>query len=392
MIANWPFYGEEEINAVSEILKSGKVNYWTGENVKKFEEEFSQWVGVTNSLSISNGSLALSASYLAIGLRDGDEIITSPRTFLATSSSAVLLNAKPIFADVSQDSGCITPKTIEPLISKKTKAISVVHLAGWPAEIEAICKLAKNYDLYVIEDCAQAHGAKVRIVDGYKSVGSFGDISAWSFCQDKIITTGGEGGMITSSNEEIIDNVFAIRDHGKTSMSLQREKTKIGFRWVHDKLGSNFRLTEMQAAIGRIQLKNIIDTRQTRERNASILIENLMDLSLLRIPLPTNDITHAWYKFYCYVRPKYLKSNWNRDRIISEINSKGFPAFQGSCSEIYLEKCFLERDLAPKKRLPIAKKLGDTSLMFLVHPTITIYEMTKYAETIRSVIKEASTS
>ena len=390
MITNWPFYGEDEINAVSEILKSGKVNYWTGENVQKFEEEFSKWVGVKNSLSISNGSLALSASYLAIGLREGDEIITTPRTFLATSSSAVLLKAKPIFADVSEQSGCITPETIEPLISKKTKAISVVHLAGWPAEIEAICKLAKNHNLYVIEDCAQAHGAKVNKKEGGKSVGSFGDISAWSFCQDKIISTGGEGGMITSSNEKLISSVFAIRDHGKTSNSLKREKNKIGFRWVHDKFGSNFRLTEMQAAIGRIQLKNIIETRATRAKNASILIENLGDLSGITIPLPPKHITHAWYKFYCYVIPKYLKSTWSRDRIITEINNNGFPAFQGSCSEIYLEKCFSVRGLAPTKRLPIAKKLGETSLMFLIHPTITNYEMTKYAETIRSVIKKAS--
>ena len=391
MIASWPFYSEEEVNAVSEILKSGKVNYWTGENVKKFEEEFSKWVGVKKSLSISNGSLALSASYLAIGLQEGDEIITTPRTFLATSSSAMLLKSKPIFADVNEDSGCITPETIEPLISKKTKAISVVHLAGWPAEIEEICKLAKSYNLYIIEDCAQAHGAKVEIDGEKKSVGSFGDISAWSFCQDKIISTGGEGGMITSSDDKLINNVFSIRDHGKTPSSLQREKNKVGFRWVHDKLGSNFRLTEMQAAIGRIQLKNINYTREIRAKNASILLDHLRDLSAIKIPFPPEYITHAWYKFYCYVIPKYLSSDWSRDRIIKEINIKGFPAFQGSCSEIYLERCFLERGLAPSKRLPIAKKLGETSLMFLIHPTITNYEMTKYAETIRSVIKEACT-
>ena len=390
MIASWPFYSETEVNAVSEILKSGKVNYWTGENVKKFEEEFSKWVGVKKSLSISNGSLALSASYLSIGLKEGDEIITTPRTFLATASSAMLLKSKPIFADVSEDSGCITPETIEPLITKKTKAISVVHLAGWPAEIEKICKLAQSYKLYVIEDCAQAHGAKVEIDGQKKSVGSFGDISAWSFCQDKIISTGGEGGMITSSNENLINKVFSIRDHGKTKFSLQREKNKIGFRWVHDNLGSNFRLTEMQAAIGRIQLKNINDTREIRAKNASILLENLRDLSAIKIPFPPENITHAWYKFYCYVIPKYLNSDWSRDRIIKEINIKGFPAFQGSCSEIYLEKCFSERGLAPNKRLPIAQKLGDTSLMFLIHPTITNDEMTKYAETIRSVIKKAS--
>lgn len=190
-LSPWPYYDDEQLSNVTKILQSGKVNYWTGENGKFFEKEFSDRFDVKYSVALANGSLALSCAYLALNLNEGDEIITTPRTFIATSTSAVLLGLKPVFVDVDINSGNISAENIEAAINKKTRAIVVVHLAGWPAEMDRICELARKNGLYIIEDCSQAHGAKIN----NKNVGSFGDLATWSFCQDKIITTGGEGGM-----------------------------------------------------------------------------------------------------------------------------------------------------------------------------------------------------
>ena len=270
-ISSWPKFEQDEVNKAVEILKSGKVNYWTGEEGKIFEREFAEKIGTKYAVALANGSLALSSAYLSVGLGVGDEIITSPRTFIATASSAILLGAKPIFADVDPDSGVITADTIIPLITNNTKAISVVHLGGWPAEMDSICKLAHNYGLKVIEDCAQAHGASLN----GKSVGSFGDVSAWSFCQEKILSTGGEGGMITTSNKEIWNKIWSFKDHGKNYNKIFDKNKSDSFQFVHDKLGSNFRMTEIQSAIGRIQLSKINETNKIRNRNANIIYEEL---------------------------------------------------------------------------------------------------------------------
>jgi dTDP-4-amino-4,6-dideoxygalactose transaminase len=334
---------------------------------------------------MANGSLALSAAYLAIGLGQGDELITTPRTFIATASSAVLLGAKPVFADVDPQSGAITAPTIASLITPRTKAIAVVHLGGWPADMPAICDLARAHGIAVIEDCAQAHGA---CING-QSVGSFGDVSAWSFCQDKILTTAGEGGMVTTSRSELWDTMWALKDHGKTYEAVYGREHPPGFRWLHERFGSNFRLTELQSAIGRIQLQRLPDWTAARTVNALVLAKALADCSAVRVPLPPEGITHAWYKFYAFVKPEALAEGWSRDRILSEIKELGYPAFSGSCSEIYLERCFVDAGLAPPNRLPVARELGETSLMFLVHPTITSDQINEYAAAVRSVVKQA---
>ena len=334
---------------------------------------------------MANGSLALSAAYLAVGLGQGDELITTPRTFIATASSAVLLGAKPVFADVDPDSGAITAATIAPLITPRTKAIAVVHLGGWPADMPAICDLARAHGIAVIEDCAQAHGARIN----GQSVGSFGDVAAWSFCQDKIMTTAGEGGMVNTSRPELWDAMWAFKDHGKTHEAVFGREHPPGFRWLHERFGSNFRLTELQSAIGRIQLQRLPEWTAIRTRNALLLAEALGDLPAVRVPLPPEHLTHAWYKFYAFVQPEALADGWSRDRILSEIAALGYPALSGSCSEIYLEKCFQDAGLAPAERLPVARELGETSLMFLVHPTITPEQMAGYAEAVRSVVQKA---
>jgi dTDP-4-amino-4,6-dideoxygalactose transaminase len=384
-LAPWPQFDLDQIDAATRVLGSGKVNTWTGHNTAAFEQEYAQWCGTAHAIAIANGSMALSASYLAIGLGPGDELITTPRTFIATASSAVLLGARPVFADVDAESGSITASTIAPLITPHTKAITVVHLGGWPAEMLAILELARAHGIAVIEDCAQSHGARIH----GQSVGSFGDVAAWSFCQDKILSTAGEGGMITTNCADLWDAMWAFKDHGKTQDAVYRREHPPGFRWLHERFGSNFRLTELQSAIGRIQLQRLPEWTAARTRNALLLAEALADCSAVRVPLPPDGITHAWYKFYAFVKPDALAEGWSRDRILSEIDALGYPALSGSCSEIYLERCFQEAGLAPAERLPVARELGDTSLMFLVHPTITAEQMAAYADAVRSIVKRA---
>ena len=386
---SWPVFSEDEIQKVSEILSSGKVNYWTGLEGNKFESEFAKYSDSKYGIVMANGSLALTAAYKSIGLSKEDEIITTPRTFIATSSSAVIVGAKPVFADVDLNSGCITPDKIEPLISPKTRAISVVHIGGWPAEMERICALAKSYNLFLIEDCSQAHGAKIRIDNKWRSVGSFGDVATWSFCQDKIISTGGEGGIVSTSDEKIRDFCWSIKDHGKTLGAIKAQEKKLGFKWLHERFGTNYRLSEIQSAIGRIQLTKLEEWNKIRSFNASILESNLQNLDLIRLPKINENIRHAWYKFYCYLNLEQLSPEWDRNRIIKTINDYGYPAFSGSCSEIYLEKCF-KKISSNYKRLKNAKELGDTSLMFLVHPSITKEQIIKYSEVIRDVLLKAS--
>ena len=382
----WPTYDEDEIKAVSKVLESSNVNYLYGLEGKSFEKEFSKYTGIKYSIALANGTLALTSAYISLGLNFGDEIITTPRTFIATSSTAALIGLKPIFADVDLDSGCIDPSTIEPLITKKTKAICVVHLSGWPANMFEIKKIADAYNLFVIEDCSQAHGAKI----AEKSVGNFSDISTWSFCQDKIISTGGEGGMITTSNKKFKDIIWSYKDHGKNYEKFENSKFGNEFKFIHDSLGSNFRLTEMQSAIGRIQLSKLNLMRSKREKNALKIASYIKDLKSVRVPLPREGITSAWYKFYFYLIPNLIKTSWSRNRIIKEINNSGFKAFSGSCSEIYKEKCFKDIKLNNFKDLKNAKVLGETSIALLIHPTITDQQIINYAKKVREVIKEAS--
>tara|TARA_Y100000739_G_C20576902_1_gene450747 strand:+ start:421 stop:1587 length:1167 start_codon:yes stop_codon:yes gene_type:complete len=385
-ISNWPNFTEEELSKVVNILHSGKVNAWTGNEGKLFEKEFANFTNSKYAIAIANGSLALWSAYKALNLKKNDEIITTPRTFIATSASAIIQGIKTVFADVDRDSGAITAESVEKLITNKTKAISVVHIGGWPADMRSLNKLALAYNLSLIEDCSQAHGAMIN----NKSVGSFGDIGTWSFCNDKIISTGGEGGMITTSNKELMDTIWSLKDHGKTLDALEKVSPGNSYKWLHEEIGTNLRLTEIQSAIGRIQLNHLERWQQKRAENALFLANYLKNISCIRIPFPDKAIKHAWYKFYIFIKPNYLLDNWNRDRIVNEIVQEGYPAFSGSCSEIYLEKCFKKLSMFPNQRCPVAKELGETSLMFLIDQTINNENLIKYAEVIKKVLIRSS--
>jgi dTDP-4-amino-4,6-dideoxygalactose transaminase len=381
----WPSFTDEEADAVVRVLKSNKVNYWTGDECKSFEREYAAWVGTKHAVAMANGTLALDVAWPVFGIGPGDEVICTPRSFQASASTVAMAGAKPIFADVDRDTQNITPATVAPLIGPKTRAILVVHFNGWPCDMEGFRTLADRHGLKLIEDCAQAHGASI---DG-RSVGTLGDLSAWSFCQDKIITTGGEGGMVTINDDETWKAVWAYKDHGKSFDAVFNREHGPGFRRVHEGWGSNWRLTEMQAAIGRIQLARMPEWHAARKRNAMRLLDGFSGLDALRTPEPPAGIEHAWYKLYSFVRPEALASGWTRDRVMQTVVQAGVPCY-GGASEIYREKSFVDAGMAPPQRLPNAAELAETSLLFLVHPTLSDNEIDRTIETVGKVIRQAT--
>ncbi|MFB1094520.1 DegT/DnrJ/EryC1/StrS family aminotransferase [Vibrio diabolicus] len=381
----WPSFTQEEADAVSRVLLSNKVNYWTGSECREFEKEFAAWVGCYHAVALSNGTLALDVALKALAIGEGDEVITTPRTFLASASSIVTAGANPVFADVDLNSQAITAESIEAVLTPKTKAVIVVHLAGMPAEMDAIMTLSEKHGFYVIEDCAQAHGAKYK----GRSVGTIGHIGAWSFCQDKIMTTGGEGGMVTTNDKDLWSKMWSYKDHGKNYDAIYNRQHPPGFRWLHDSFGTNWRMTELQAVVGRIQLTRMSEWTAKRQANAAQIDEAVADLNIVRRIYVPEHSQHAAYKHYLFVEPKHLAEGWTRDRIVETIVERGVPAYQGSCSEVYLEKAFDNTPWRPEKRLPNAVQLGETSLMFLVHPTLTPEEVAKTSCVIREVFLEA---
>jgi len=382
----WPSFTEKEANAVRDVLLSNKVNYWTGNEGRMFEQEFAAWSGCKYAIALMNGTVALDLALLGCGIGKGDEVIVTSRTFLASVSAIVNAGAIPIFADVDIDTQNITAETIQAVLSSKTCAIICVHLAGWPCDMDPIMELAKKHNLFVIEDCAQAHGAMYK----GRSVGSIGHVAAWSFCQDKIMTTGGEGGMVTTDDHALWSKMWSYKDHGKSYDAVYHQQHPAGFRWLHESFGTNWRITEMQSVIGRIQLEYMLSWHEARKRNAEVVMQAAQVCAALRVPSVPSDVEHAWYKAYVFVRPELLKADWSRDRIIEEINAQGVPCYSGSCSEVYLEKAFDNTAWRPEKRLPVAQKLGETSLMFLMHPTLSDNEIAKTCSAILEVMQEAS--
>lgn len=386
-LSPWPAYSEEEVEATARVLRSGRVNYWTGEECRQFEREFAAWTSTAHAVALANGTLALDVALQALGIGPGDEVVVTPRTFIASASCVVNAGAVPVFADVEPDSGNISARTIERVLTPRTRAVICVHLAGWPCDMDPIMALAEAHGLKVIEDCAQAHGGRYR----GRAVGSIGHVGAWSFCQDKIMTTGGEGGMVTTDDRELWSAMWSFKDHGKSWEAVYERQHPPGYRWLHESFGTNWRMLEMQGAIGRIQLARMAEWTARRTAIARRLAEVTRRFpDALRTPLPDGGDTHAFYRFYAYVRPEGLAAGWDRDRIVAELGELGTPAFQGSCSEVYLERAFEGTGWRPTERLPVARELGETSLMFLTHPTITDAELDRVAGALETVLRRAT--
>jgi dTDP-4-amino-4,6-dideoxygalactose transaminase len=385
--SRWPHFEQEDLEVAERVLRSGRVNYWTGEEGRQFEREFAAYVGCKHAVAIANGSVGLELALHALGLGPGDEVIVPSRTFVATATSVLMRGATPIFADIDRDSQNLTADTIAPLITARTKAIIPVHLAGWPCEMDPILDLAAAHKLKVIEDCAQTHGARYKD----RPVGSMGDINSFSFCQDKIITTAGEGGMLTTNDDLLWELAWSFKDHGKSYDAVYRRQHPPGYRWVHESLGTNWRLTEVQSAIGRSQLRRLDQMVAMRRRHAAVLTDLFCGIPALRVPEVPADCFHSHYRLYAFVRPEALREGWDRDRIMCAINAEGIPCTTGSgaCPEVYLEKV-IPASMRPAERLPGAKEVGETCLAFLVHPTLTDDEIELTSESVHKVMAAAS--
>jgi len=381
----WPCFGDGEIEAVEKVLRSGKVNQWTGSEVTDFEKECVDFVGVKYAVALANGSVALELALEALGIGAGDEVIVTCYTFIASAGAVAMRGAVPIMADIDPDTLNISADTVRAVISPRTRAIIAVHLAGMPCDMDPLLGLAGEYDLKVIEDCAQAHGATYK----GRPVGSLGDVAAFSFCQDKIMTTGGEGGLLITNDRAIWEKAWAYKDHGKNYDSVFHKEHPPGFRWLHDSFGTNWRMTEMQAAIGRVQLRKLPEWLAVRRRNAAMLTAGFAKIPVLRVIDVPEEFGHAYYKYYVFVRPEKLRQGWDRDRVMNAIVAEGIPCFSGSCSEIYLEKAFVDAGIGPGWRLPFARVAGETSLTFLVHPGLDADEMRDTCRVVENVMCEA---
>lgn len=384
--SSWPSFSDHEADAVHAVILSNKVNYWTGQECREFEKEFAAWVGVEHAVALANGTVALDVALKALDIGHGDEVVVTPRTFLASVSSIVNAGAVPIFAEVDRDSQNITAQSIAAVLTARTKAVICVHLAGWPCDMDPIMALAAEHDLKVIEDCAQAHGARYKD----RAVGSIGHVGAWSFCQDKIMTTGGEGGMVTTNDRLLWSKMWSFKDHGKSWEAVYERSHAPGFRWLHESFGTNWRMLEVQAVIGRIQLRKMPRWQAARQDNAQRIWSCASRLRGVRVPVVPGYVQHAAYKCYVFVESSQLLDGWSRDRILREISDRGVPCFSGSCSEVYLEAAFDDTDWRPKAHLPVARELGETSLMFLVHPTLTDAEIDKTCSILTEVMEAAT--
>ena len=385
-IAPWPNYEADEIEAATETLSSGKVNYWTGELGKQFELAYATHVGQNYAIAVSNGTVALELALRALGIGTGDEVIVASRSYVASASCVMMVGATPIFADVDINSGNITHETVQPLISNKTKAIIPVHVGGWPCDMPAIMDLANNHQVVVIEDCAQAHGAFV----GGKPVGSWGHAAIFSFCQDKIISTGGEGGMLLLRDEESYKKAWAYKDIGRSYDAVYHKEHADGFRWLVETAGSNFRMTEFQAAIGLTQLTKLPNWIAKRNNNANSLIKTLNQFDFFETPMlaSSEGSQNAYYRLYTKVKVGTIKNGLSgcdlRNYIINQLVTAGVPCFSGSCAEIYREKLFA--NLSSFYRLPNATSFSDYALCFLVHHTITPEQLMVMKENINQVL------
>ena len=386
----WPSFDEETISAVSDVLASGKVNQWTGNEVYAFEEEYARYLGVKHTIAMANGSVTLDVALRVLDVGPGDEVVVTSRSFVASASCVALRGALPVFADIDVHSGNITADTIQAVLTKKTKAVIVVHLAGWPCEMNSIVQLCRKNNIYLIEDCAQAHGAKYN----GKPVGTFGHFASFSFCQDKIFTTGGEGGLLVANDRALWKKAWGLKDHGRDFDVVFNRKSSTGFKWMVNSFGTNYRMTAMQAAIGRIMLRRLDGWVKIRRSFAQHLNEELRGLDGIRLPEPTKGIFHAYYKYYVYIRPEQLVKGWNRDRILSELSKAGIPCGVGACPEIYREKAFINfrknLGLTDQKFKPVARHLGETSMMFLVHPTLTMQHMNFTVKTLNNILNQAT--
>ena len=385
----WPSPSEAQIAAVTDVLRTGRINYWTGEVGRSLEREYAEYLGCKHALLAANGTLALELALRGLRIGRGDEVVVPARTFIATASCIVTVGATPVVADIDPDSGNLTAATVSAALSERTKAVVVVHLGGWPAEMDDLLALARERGLKVVEDCAQAHGGTYR----GRLLGSLGDVACFSFCQDKIIAAG-EGGLVACNDDEVAERIWSYRDHGKSYTKYHDPEfmaRKASFKWVHDSFGSNHRMAELESAMARVGLAELPAAHARRTELALRLAAGLEPLRGIRAPLPPTGSEHAFYRLYAYVRPDELAGGWGRDRVLFAIAAEGVPVQYGSCAELYREDAMRKAGFGPDGRLPGAALVHDTSLAFFVHPTLADTDIDDVIAAVAKVM-EAATS
>lgn len=334
-LVGWPQMCEEAVKAVEEVLRSGKVNYWTGPKGMEFEKKFAEWQGSKHAISVSSGTSALHTALTALGIGPGDEVIVPSYTFIASSFSIVQAGAVPRFADVNKEDHCISASSAEKLITDRTKAIMVVHLYGNVCDMDPIMALAKKHNLFVIEDNAEAFGGSYK----GKKTGTIGHIAACSFCQNKTFTTGGEGGMVTTDNEDLSWKARSFRDHGydvKERLNLLEMEQKLPY--IHNQVGWNYRMTEMQSAIGLAELERMDSWNMpARKRNAHIIIDKLKDLpQVLYAPIDTAERENGWFVTAFTLDIENMKCDIQQ--FVEAAGAEGAP-----CWKVFWPQCHTER-------------------------------------------------
>lgn len=362
-----PQIGKEEIKAVTEVLKSGMLAQ--GPKVKEFEEKFAKFCGAKYAVATSSGTTALHMALLAHGIGTGDEVLTSPFTFIASANSILYTGAKPVFVDIDERTFNLDPDRIEAKITQKTKAIMPVHLYGQACEMTKIMAMAKKHKLAVIEDACQAHGATWK----GKKVGSFGTSSGgagtFSLYPTKNMTTG-EGGMLTTNSKEIYEKACLLRGHG----------SKI--KYYHEILGFNYRMTDLEAAIGIEQLKKLNRFNKLRIKNAEFLNKHLGKIKGIIVPKPAQTATHVYHQYTIRITPEF---NLSRDKVLSKLTEAGIGTAVFYPLPINSQKFYLE--MGYKQNTPIAAKVAKEVLSLPVHPGLKQSDLDYMVKTFQKMSK-----
>ena len=373
----WPYYAPDEVAAVVEVLESGRVNQWTGDDVARFEAAYAEALEVPHCIALANGTLALEAALAAFDIGPGADVLVPARSFAASATCVLARGGRPRFVDLADDSQLVSVETLEAARTPETRAAIIVHLGGAMPDMIAICAWAESKGIVLIEDCAQAHGASW----AGRPAGAWGDAAAFSFCQDKIITTGGEGGLLTTHDDAAFRRAWSVKDHGKSYARVFEATHPPGFRWLIESAGSNWRMTGMQAAIGLRQLAKLPEWNAKRTAHAATLERTLASVEGLRFESRPEALHHAWYRAYAYLDGEAMP--WVlRDRILELLAAGGWPAQSGVCPEIYRERVFAEAGFAPTQPFARAAALGSSSLAFSVHPNCSDAQIEAYGQAI----------
>jgi dTDP-4-amino-4,6-dideoxygalactose transaminase len=352
-LTGWPQFDENAIRAVEAVLRSGKVNYWTGPNGMEFEKKFAAWQGSKYAVSVATGTAALHVCLSALGIGPGDEVIVPSYTFIATSFSVVQAGAIPRFADVNREDHCISIASAEKLVTPRTKAIIPVHLYGNVCDMDQIDAFAKKHNLHVIEDNAEAFGGFYK---GRKT-GTIGRMAGASFCQNKTFTTGGEGGMVTTDDEELAWKARSFRDHGydvKQRLSLLELEQKLPY--IHNLVGWNYRMTEMQSAVGLAELARM-DTwnMPRRRRNAQILVNALQTSRRIKyFPIDTPERRNGWYVLAFSLDVESMKCDIQQ--FVAAVSAEGAPVWKVFWPQCHTERAFQEHNAFGRTGFPFTSK------------------------------------